>query len=157
MKIILMAIGKTRSRLLADGVEEYSGRINRYLPFETFFLPDVRTTRTMTEPMQKELEGQMMLERLQPSDYVMLLDERGVEMTSREFAGFVDKRMSSGLKRLVFVIGGPYGFSPAMYERADARLSLSRMTFSHEMVRLFFTGQVYRAMTILRGEPYHHD
>lgn len=152
-----MAIGKTRSRLLADGVEEYSGRINRYLPFETFFLPDVRTTRTMTEPMQKELEGQMMLERLQPSDYVMLLDERGVEMTSREFAGFVDKRMSSGLKRLVFVIGGPYGFSPAMYERADARLSLSRMTFSHEMVRLFFTEQVYRAMTILRGEPYHHD
>lgn len=157
MKIILMAIGKTRSRLLADGVEEYSGRINRYLPFETFFLPDVRTTRTMTEPMQKELEGQMMLERLQPSDYVMLLDERGVEMTSREFAGFVDKRMSSGLKRLVFVIGGPYGFSPAMYERADARLSLSRMTFSHEMVRLFFIEQVYRAMTILRGEPYHHD
>ncbi len=157
MKIILMAIGKTRSRLLADGVEEYSGRINRYLPFETFFLPDVRTTRTMTEPMQKELEGQMMLERLQPSDYVMLLDERGVEMTSREFAGFVDKRMSSGLKRLVFVIGGPYGFSPAMYERADARLSLSRMTFSHEMVRIFFTEQIYRAMTILRGEPYHHD
>lgn len=157
MKIILMAIGKTRSRLLADGVEEYSGRINRYLPFETFFLPDVRTTRTMTEPMQKELEGQMMLERLQLSDYVMLLDERGVEMTSREFAGFVDKRMSSGLKRLVFVIGGPYGFSPAMYERADARLSLSRMTFSHEMVRLFFTEQIYRAMTILRGEPYHHD
>lgn len=157
MKIILMAIGKTRSRLLADGVEEYAGRINRYLPFETFFLPDVRTTRTMTEPMQKELEGQMMLERLQPSDYVMLLDERGVEMTSREFAGFVDKRMSSGLKRLVFVIGGPYGFSPAMYERADARLSLSRMTFSHEMVRLFFTEQIYRAMTILRGEPYHHD
>lgn len=157
MKIILMAIGKTRIRLLADGVEEYSGRINRYLPFETFFLPDVRTTRTMTEPMQKELEGQMMLERLQPSDYVMLLDERGTEMTSREFAGFVDKRMSSGLKRLVFVIGGPYGFSPAMYERADARLSLSRMTFSHEMVRLFFTEQVYRAMTILRGEPYHHD
>lgn len=157
MKIILMAIGKTRSRLLAEGVEEYSGRINRYLPFETFFLPDVRTTRTMTEPMQKELEGQMMLERLQPSDYVMLLDERGVEMTSREFAGFVDKRMSSGLKRLVFVIGGPYGFSPAMYERADAKLSLSRMTFSHEMVRLFFTEQVYRAMTILRGEPYHHD
>ena len=157
MKIILMAIGKTRSRLLADGVEEYSGRINRYLPFETFFLPDVRTTRTMTEPMQKELEGQVMLERLQPSDYVMLLDERGVEMTSREFAGFVDKRMSSGLKRLVFVIGGPYGFPPAMYERADARLSLSRMTFSHEMVRLFFTEQVYRAMTILRGEPYHHD
>lgn len=152
-----MAIGKTRSRLLAEGVEEYSGRINRYLPFETFFLPDVRTTRTMTEPMQKELEGQMMLERLQPSDYVMLLDERGVEMTSREFAGFVDKRMSSGLKRLVFVIGGPYGFSPAMYERADAKLSLSRMTFSHEMVRLFFTEQVYRAMTILRGEPYHHD
>lgn len=157
MKIILMAIGKTRSRLLADGVEEYSGRINRYLPFETFFLPDVRTTRTMTEPMQKELEGQMMLERLQPSDYVMLLDERGTEMTSREFAGFVDKRMSSGLKRLVFVIGGPYGFPPAMYERADAKLSLSRMTFSHEMVRLFFTEQVYRAMTILRGEPYHHD
>ena len=157
MKIILMAIGKTRSRLLADGVDEYTARINRYLPFETLFLPDVRTTRTMTEAMQKELEGQMMLERLQPSDYVMLLDERGTEMTSREFAGFVDKRMSSGLKRLVFVTGGPYGFSPAIYERADAKLSLSRMTFSHEMVRLFFTEQIYRAMTILRGEPYHHD
>ena len=111
----------------------------------------------MTEAMQKELEGQMMLERLQPSDYVMLLDERGTEMTSREFAGFVDKRMSSGLKRLVFVIGGPYGFSPAIYERADAKVSLSRMTFNHEMVRLFFTEQIYRAMTILRGEPYHHD
>ena len=152
-----MAIGKTRSRLLADGVDEYTARINRYLPFETLFLPDVRTTRTMTEAMQKELEGQMMLERLQPSDYVMLLDERGTEMTSREFAGFMDRMMSIVPKRLLFIVGGPYGFSKSVYDRADGLLSLSKMTFSHEMIRLFFTEQLYRAMTILRGEPYHHD
>lgn len=157
MKIEIMAVGKTQSRYLAEGVNVYVDRIRHYVPFELNVLPDLKSTRSLSEDQQKELEGRQMLAAFQPGDVVVLLDERGRELTSREFAAMIGKRMSSGLKRLVFVIGGPYGFSETVYARADARLSLSRMTFSHEMVRLFFTEQIYRAMTILRGEPYHHD
>lgn len=157
MKIILMATGPTRTPWLRQGIDTYLDRLTHYLPSEMLTLPDVRTTKGMTPEKQKQLEGERMLQTFQPGDFVALLDERGRELTSREFARWIDDRMLAGLKRLFLVIGGPYGFSQAVYDRADAKLSLSRMTFSHEMVRLFMTEQLYRAMTILRGEPYHHD
>lgn len=157
MKIILLCIGRTRDALIEKATARYCERIPHYIPFEFLTLPDVKATAKITESQQKEKEGAMMLGALQPGDVVVLLDERGRELTSREFSAAIEKRMNSGIKRLVFIIGGPYGFSPAVYARADEKLSLSRMTFSHEMVRLFFTEQIYRAMTIMRGEPYHHD
>ncbi len=157
MKIVLLAVGKTSTPYIASAVGEYERRINRYLPFEISVIPDLKSSRALTEEVQKQREGAAILASLQPGDYMVLLDERGREMTSREFAADIDLRMVRALKRLIYVVGGPYGFSPEVYARADAKLSLSRMTFTHEMVRLFFTEQIYRAMTILRGEPYHHD
>lgn len=157
MKIEVIAIGRTQSKYLVEGIENYVDRIGHYVPFSLTVLPDLKSTKSLSEDQQKQREGQMMLGFFQTSDAVILLDERGKELTSREFATFIDRKMLSGLKRLVFVIGGPYGFSQEVYQRADGKISLSRMTFSHEMVRLFFVEQVYRAMTILRGEPYHHD
>ncbi len=157
MKIILLVTGETKTAYLRQGIDQYFSRLKHYIPSELQVLPDIKASKAMTETRQKELEGQQMLQSLQPGDYVLLRDERGNEMTSRYFAAWGDSRMVSGLKRLVMVIGGPYGFSPEVYSRADARLSLSRMTFSHEMVRLFVAEQLYRAMTILRNEPYHHD
>lgn len=157
MKIELIAIGRTQSKYLTQGIDNYCQRIAHYIPFSLTVLPDLKSTKSLSEEQQKQREGQMLLAAFQPSDAVILLDERGKELTSREFATFIDRKMVSGLKRLVFVIGGPYGFSQEVYARADGKLSLSRMTFSHEMVRLFFTEQIYRAMTIMRGEPYHHD
>lgn len=157
MKIVLLAVGKTSTPYIASAVGEYERRINRYLPFEISVIPDLKSSRALTEEVQKQREGAAILASLQPGDYMVLLDERGRKMTSREFAADIDLRMVRGLKRLIYVVGGPYGFSPEVYARADAKLSLSRMTFTHEMVRLFFTEQIYRAMTILRGEPYHHD
>ena len=127
------------------------------MPFSVTHLPDVKASKSLTEERQKEMEGEMVLASLQPGDFLVLLDERGKEFTSREFAAFIDKKMVTVAKRLIFLVGGPYGFSKAVYNRADDKISLSKMTFSHEMVRLFFTEQLYRAMTILRGEPYHHD
>lgn len=157
MKIELMAIGRTSTRYLQDGIDVYLKRLSHYVPFEIKCLPDVKTSRSLTEERQKEMEGEQFLAQLQPGDFLVLLDERGKEMTSRDFSVYIDRKMLSVPKRMLFVIGGPYGFSKAMYERADDKISLSKMTFSHEMVRLFFTEQLYRAMTILRGEPYHHD
>ncbi len=124
---------------------------------EMVIVPDIKSSKALTEDAQKQREGQTIISMLQPGDVVVLLDERGKEFTSREFAAYVDKKMVQGIKRLIFVIGGPYGFSSEMYQRANEKISLSRMTFTHEMVRLFFVEQIYRAMTILRGEPYHHD
>lgn len=157
MKIALLQIGRTHAPFLQAGFDEYFGRLRRYIQFESVALPDLRTTRGLTERQQKDREGEIILGALTPSDRVVLLDERGREFTSREFAGFLEREMASGAKRLVFVVGGPYGFSEAVYARADMKVSFSRMTFSHEMIRLFFVEQVYRAMTILRNEPYHHD
>ena len=157
MKIAILAIGKTQTAYIRTGIDEYLRRLTHYVPTELIQLPALRQTRGLSEVQQKQAEGQQLLAALQPGDFVTLLDERGLEFTSREFAGEIDRRMSSGIKRLVFVIGGPYGFSDEVYARADSKLSLSRMTFSHEMVRLFFLEQIYRAMTILRGQPYHHD
>lgn len=157
MKIVLITVGKTSTRYIADAVGEFVKRINHYAPMEILTVPDLKSTRGLSEEAQKQREGAGIIAMLQPGDHVCLLDEGGKEMTSREFALMINSRMSQGLKRLVFVVGGPYGFSREVYTHADSRLSLSRMTFTHEMVRLFFTEQIYRAMTILRGESYHHD
>lgn len=157
MKIVLVVVGKTSTPYIASAVEEYVRRVNRYVPFEIATIPDLRTSKALSEEAQKQREGTAILASLQPGDHVVLLDERGREMTSREFSSEIDRRMVQGLKRLVYVVGGPYGFAKEVYDRADTKLSLSKMTFTHEMVRLFFTEQIYRAMTIMRGEPYHHD
>lgn len=157
MKITIIAIGKTGAKYLQDGIEIYTKRISYYVPFEFKVLPDIKTTKSLTIDKQKELEGKQYLSFIQPGDVVVLLDEKGKEMTSREFSVYLDKKMVTVAKNLIFVIGGPYGFSQEMFNRANEKLSLSKMTFSHEMIRLFFVEQIYRAMTILKGEPYHHD
>lgn len=158
MKILLMAVGRTTSEIMRHGIDLYKDRLKYYdAPVEIKIIEDIKGAKSLTQQRQKELEGESILRNVTPSDRVVLLDENGREFTSREFAAFVDKQMVSGVKRLVFVVGGPYGFSDAVYARADSKLSLSRMTFNHEMVRLFFIEQLYRAMTIRRGEPYHHD
>lgn len=157
MKIVVIAVGKTSTDYISRGVDEFLKRANRYLGVELTVIPDIKASKALTEEAQKQQEGRNILASLQPGDIVALLDERGKELTSREFSGMIERRMVQGTKRLVFVIGGPYGFSKEVYERADSKLSLSRMTFTHEMVRLFFVEQIYRAMTIMRGEPYHHD
>ena len=135
----------------------YSKRLNHYVRFAITTIADVRNTRNLSEAEQRRLEGESILRLVNDSDYVMLLDERGLELRSIEFAEVLQRRMSSGVKRLVFVIGGPYGFSEAVYSRANGKLSLSRMTFSHQIVRAIFAEQLYRAFTILRNEPYHHE
>lgn len=157
MDITLIVIGKTNARYLIDGIEEYIKRLKHYISFQIQYLPDIKNTKKLSEQQQKEAEGEAFISSLRQGDNVILLDEHGTEMTSMQFSDFLQKKMNSGLRRLVFIVGGPYGFSKAMYERADGKISFSKMTFSHEMIRLFFTEQVYRAMTILRGEPYHHE
>lgn len=155
MKITLLVVGKTTTGYLTQGIEEYVKRVQRYVPFDMRIIPDVK--RNQGPQRQKELEGEAMLSTISGADYVTLLDERGVQLTSREFAQDIDKKMVQLPSRWILVIGGPYGFSQAMYDRANSMLSLSKMTFPHEMVRLFVVEQIYRAMTILHGEPYHHD
>lgn len=158
MKTILIAVGSVKSGWAAQGEKTYAERIVHYMPYETVVVPDVKTSKATTPQMQKEAEGSAILSKLQPTDVVVLLDERGEQPTSRRLAEIVQGHMNSGVKRLVFVIGGPYGFSEEVYARAGKRLlSLSKLTFPHELARLIFTEQLYRAMTILRGEPYHHD
>ena len=157
MTVELIVIGKTDSKEVAALVEMYARRVNFYCRFAVTALPDVRNTRNLTVKQQRTAEGEAILRQTTDGDYVVLLDERGEEMRSGEFAYWLQKRMNSGVKRLVLVIGGPYGFSDEVYRRADAKLSLSRMTFSHQIVRAIFAEQLYRAFTILRNEPYHHE
>ena len=157
MNVVLLTVGKTKTPYLKEGIAEYSRRVGRYIPFAVTELNDVKNAGKMPKEEQKEAEGKMILANLSASDHVMLLDERGKSYGSVEFADRLQSIMASGRKRLVMVIGGPYGFSQDVYARADEKLSLSKMTFNHEMVRLFITEQAYRAMTILRGEPYHHE
>lgn len=156
MEITLYVVGKTTVSYVQAGIDDYLARLRHYLPVSVSALPDLKGKGKMDEKRQKDGEGERILAALRPGDYVVLLDEHGREYDSDQFAAFVQKQMASGLKRLVFVVGGPYGFSPSVYDRADSKLSMSRMTLSHEMIRMFFIEQVYRAMTILRGEPYHH-
>lgn len=157
MKISLLVVGKTDEAYLQKGTEIFLKRIPHYLPFELKVVPDVKNTKNISQEQQKEKEGEMILQLVSPSDELILLDEQGHEFSSVAFARFLEKKMLSGIKRVVFVIGGPYGFSDSVYNRSNSRLSLSKMTFSHQMVRLIFAEQLYRALTILKGEPYHHE
>lgn len=157
MEIILLVIGKTRTSFISEAIKEYSKRLKHYLRFNIIEISDIKTSKSMSQQIQKEKEGKLILENTQNSDFLILLDERGKEYTSEEFANYIERLMGSGRKRTIFAVGGPYGFSKDVYERADAMISLSRMTFNHEMVRAFFIEQTYRAMTIIRGEPYHHS
>lgn len=157
MEIELLTVGKTNTDYIIKGIEEYLKRLKHYIPFNVTYLQDVKGTSKMTEKQQKKVEGANILSKISVSDYIVLLDEKGKEFTSMEFANYIQRTMGSGRKRCVFIVGGPYGFSEDVYARADSKISLSKMTFNHEMVRLFFIEQIYRAMTILRGEPYHHE
>lgn len=142
---------------LSQLLEKYAKRIAHYVPFEQEIIEDIKNVKSLSENEQKVLEGNKILKSIQQGDYVILLDEKGRELTSRSFAEFIKKKTQTIAKRIVFVIGGPYGFSDEVYTRANEKISLSKMTFTHEMVRLIFTEQLYRAMTILNGEPYHHE
>ncbi len=157
MKITLAVIGKTEVGFVRQGIDEYVKRLQHYVQFDIRYIGDVKATRNMTEAQQKAAEGKMLLAALETSDHVVLLDEHGSERTSVEYSEWLQRRMSSGCKRLVFVVGGPYGFSKEVYDRANEKISLSKMTFPHELVRLIFVEQLYRAFTILRHEPYHHE
>lgn len=157
MQIRLIAIGKTDNKAIISLIDEYSKRLNFYIKFEFEVLPDLKNTKSLTEVLQKEKEGELILKKLIPSDELMLLDERGKSYTSIDFSEFLQKKMNSGLKQLIFVIGGPYGFSDEVYSRSNGKLSISKMTFSHQMIRPFFIEQLYRGFTILRNEPYHHE
>ncbi len=157
MKIILLLIGKTDASFLTDAINEYKNRLGHYIPFEMAIIPDIRNVKNLSEIQQKEKEGELLLKALQPGDHVVLLDEKGKEFTSMQFASYIEKKQHTVSKRLVFVVGGPYGFSESVYNAAAEKIALSKMTFSHQMVRLFFIEQLYRAMTILHNEPYHHE
>ncbi|WP_438961748.1 23S rRNA (pseudouridine(1915)-N(3))-methyltransferase RlmH [Nonlabens sp.] len=157
MKITLIAVGKTDDSRIADLTQVYIDRLQHYVNFDLHIIPDLKKTKNLSEEQQKNEEGKLILNQLEKSDFVTLLDEKGKKYTSLQFAQLINKRSVSGLKRLVFIIGGPYGFSPDVYSRANSKLSLSDMTFSHQMVRLFAVEQIYRAFTILRNEPYHHE
>lgn len=157
MNIRLIAIGKTDSKALEQLTEDYRKRLSHYVKFDLEIIPDIKNVKNLSEAQQKEKEGDLILSRLSATDQLILLDENGKTFTSVGFSEELQKKMNSGVKTLVYVIGGPYGFSDAVYAKAQGKVSLSAMTFSHQMVRLFFTEQLYRAFTILRNEPYHHQ
>ncbi len=156
MKTDLILIGKTNSKHFQTGIDDYIGRIEHYMPFSLVTIPDIKNTKSLSEAQQKEKEGELILKQLQPSDTLVLLDEHGKDFRSIEFAKWIENKQHTA-KKLVFCIGGPYGFSEAVYKRANEKISLSKMTFSHQMVRLIFVEQIYRACTIIKGEPYHHE
>lgn len=157
MKIVLLVVGKTTQSYYEEAIREYANRLKHYISFETEVIPELKNTKNLSFEQQKEREGELIKKALKPGDYVVLLDEQGKEYTSEQFAAFIDKKQCAAMgKRLLFVIGGPYGFSRSVYALASEKLSLSKMTFSHQMIRMIFVEQLYRAMTILNGEPYHH-
>ncbi|MCI7033662.1 MAG: 23S rRNA (pseudouridine(1915)-N(3))-methyltransferase RlmH [Bacteroidales bacterium] len=157
MKIELAVIGKTSIGYLKQGIDEYIKRLKHYVPFEIKYIDDIKNTKNISEDQQKRTEGAKILSLLDKSDFVVLLDEHGKEYTSIQYSSYIQKRMLSGVKKVVFVIGGPYGFSQEVYDRANDKISFSKMTFNHEMIRLIFTEQLYRAYTIINHEPYHHE
>nr|WP_314684201.1 23S rRNA (pseudouridine(1915)-N(3))-methyltransferase RlmH [uncultured Prevotella sp.] len=156
MKTILILVGKTQSKIFKVGIDDYVSRIEYYMPFSITTIPELKKTKSLSEDQQKQKEGELILKEIQPSDTVVLLDEHGAEFRSVEYANWLKQKQNTA-RRLVFIIGGPYGFSSDVYARANEKISLSRMTFSHQMVRLIFTEQLYRACTIIKGEPYHHE
>ncbi len=157
MKVRLLLIGKTEEEFLKSGIREYESRVNRYLPFDIVELPTPKNSAALSQDELKKRESELIIRQIQQGDCVILLDERGKEMRSVEFSVFLNKQFISGFKRILFVVGGPFGFDLSLKKQASHILSLSKMTFSHQMVRLFFTEQLYRALTILRGESYHHE
>lgn len=156
MTIKLLTIGKTDDGQLQSLIDTYVGRLGHYNKFEFDVIPDLKKTKSLDVEQQKSREGKLILTRVNTSDFLVLLDEKGKPFTSEGFSEYIQKRLNSGMKQLIFVVGGPYGFSEEVYNRADSTISLSKMTFSHQMVRLFFVEQLYRAFTILKNEPYHH-
>ncbi len=157
MNIKLIAIGKTDDSSLQTLINEYCKRLSFYIKFEIDIIPDLKNAKNFSESQQKEKEGDLILSKIAATDFLILLDENGKTFSSVEFANELQKKMNSGIKTLVFVIGGPYGFSDSVYKKAQGKISLSKMTFSHQMIRLFFVEQVYRGFTILKNEPYHHQ
>ena len=156
MKILFVVIGKTDETYLETGIGKYIKRLEHYIPFEMKVIPDIKNRKTLTEDQQKKAEGDLILSQLNPGDDLILLDEKGKTFTSVMFSQWIEKQMNAGSKRIVFVVGGPYGFSKDVYDKAKFKISLSEMTFSHQMIRLIFVEQLYRAFTIIKGEPYHH-
>lgn len=157
MLIKIFAIGKTDHPAIQELIDEYSKRLKFYIKFEFDIIQDIKQHKGLSENLQKEKEGELILKKIHPSDDLILLDENGKQYSSIDFSNFLQKKMNSGIKQLVFAVGGPYGFSEAVKQRANGKLSLSKMTFSHQMVRVFFVEQIYRAFTILKNEPYHHQ
>jgi 23S rRNA (pseudouridine1915-N3)-methyltransferase len=157
MKITLLSIGKTEDAYIKEGIDKYLKRLKHYTKLELTELPELKNTKALTQEQQKTKEAEMLHKKFAPTDFVILLDEKGSELSSSQFAGYLDKKAIGSVSSIVFVIGGPYGFDASVYQRANDKLSLSRMTFSHQMVRLFFVEQLYRAYTIIKGEPYHHE
>ncbi|RWU04447.1 23S rRNA (pseudouridine(1915)-N(3))-methyltransferase RlmH [Pedobacter chitinilyticus] len=157
MKISLIAIGKTEDKYLIEGIDKYLNRLKHYINFSFTVIPDIKNTKNLTEAQQKSKEAELILKQLNNSDLVVLMDEKGKKYSSVLFAQYINKQMVGSVQNLVFIIGGPYGFDESIYKRANSSISLSDMTFSHQMVRLFFVEQMYRAFTILKNEPYHHE
>ena len=157
MKGVLIVVGKTTDKRFEAITQEYIERIRHYIPFTIEVIPELKNTKGLSQDEQKKREGELIQKNLQPGDYVVLLDEHGSERNSMDFASWIQKKMAAGPKRLVFIVGGPYGFSDAIHQKGNEEISLSRMTLSHQMIRMFFVEQIYRAMTILNGEPYHHE
>lgn len=157
MKGVLIVVGKTTDKRFETIIQEYIERIRHYIPFTIEVIPELKNTKGLSQDGQKKREGEQILKNLQAGDYIVLLDEHGSERTSMDFASWMQKKMAAGPKRLVFIVGGPYGFSDAIHQKGNEEISLSRMTLSHQMIRMFFVEQIYRAMTILNGEPYHHE
>jgi 23S rRNA (pseudouridine1915-N3)-methyltransferase len=156
MKITFLTVGKTDEAWLKEGVNKYLARLKHYTRLNVVEIEELKNARSLTPEQQKVKEGELILKRIMPLDHLILLDENGIQLTSPQFAAYIDKKALGSVDHLVFAVGGPYGFSRDVYERANDKLSLSAMTFSHQMVRLFFAEQLYRAFTILKGEPYHH-
>ena len=157
MKIAFLTVGKTEDAYLKDGFEKYVKRLKHYAKLSVIEIDELKNTKALTQEQQKSKEADLILKKITPQDYVILLDEKGTQLTSEKFAAYIDKKAITSVSNLVFVVGGPYGFDNTVYARANDKLSLSAMTFSHQMVRLFFIEQLYRAFTIIKGEPYHHS
>ena len=157
MKITLLIVGKTEDAYLKEGIDKYLKRLKHYIKIDIAEITELKNTKALTEAQQKAKEAELILKKITATDYVILLDEKGLELSSQQFAAYLDKKAVGSVASLVFIVGGPYGFDQLVYQRANDKLSLSRMTFSHQMVRLFFVEQLYRAFTIVKGEPYHHS
>lgn len=157
MKITLLTIGKTEDSYIKEGIEKYLKRLKHYISFKIVEVPELKNTKSLTIDQQKAREAEIINKNILNTDQLILLDEKGKEFSSVQFSGFLNKKMLGSVQHLVFVVGGPYGFDPSIQNRADDKISLSKMTFSHQMVRLFFVEQLYRSFTILKGEPYHHE